>query len=590
MHTSARAAALVSLFAVAFVASAQNFSDVPASSPYANAIQYVKLKSIVDGYPDGTFRPDATVTRAELTKMIVASLLAQHVVAQGLDMEWITSHLPLLSFKDVRGDEWYAPYVRLGRAYAIIKGYPDGTFGPDKSVTVAEASKIIAVANSLPLGLSQEQWFTPYVDALRAKHAIADEIHDYSKPMTRGQLAYALYELGLHAQLLVLRPQLLTQSAETSSSSAAVSSRSSSVSSASSAADDISALSCTQQSTAGSLPTGSFTAPRLTANGSVVFVEQLLGSNPTGGISTVTPTEYRQGWAKMPKSILAADVDASGTAYVLGSPCFSPPSSGDATAPCLEIVKSKSDAQEASMAMPPISQASDGWQYWLRAGAKGRIYATAFDPNAGENSSVDLVQISTGDGQGKLFPAIGTDRLIDMEADKDGTVYALFLSATDSTISLTRIDAEGNAQKQWATLGVASDASNIAFDAKNNLYIVACSGDQGCASQRMIKIMGEGKSTVVDIAGTSSYGSAQTSAPFLSIDPSGRAYVSAYAGTPTTLKLFVLSSDFKTPTLLWKDISPTSSPPLYTLFLSQGKAILLSLDKQKLRILRCTLK
>ena len=61
---------LVLLFMGGLVLAQQDFSDVASSHPHATAITYVKAAGIVEGYSDGTFRPDADVNRVELLKIL----------------------------------------------------------------------------------------------------------------------------------------------------------------------------------------------------------------------------------------------------------------------------------------------------------------------------------------------------------------------------------------------------------------------------------------------------------------------------------------------------------------------------------------
>jgi len=67
--------------------------------------------------PDGTFRPDLTVTRAEFVTMVNKSLRITPVTG--------TSR-----FKDVKPEDWFAGQVEAAAAYGYVAGNPDGTFSP----------------------------------------------------------------------------------------------------------------------------------------------------------------------------------------------------------------------------------------------------------------------------------------------------------------------------------------------------------------------------------------------------------------------------------------------------------------------------
>lgn len=88
-------------------------------------------KGIVAGYPDGTFRPENTLTRAEFIKMLVCAVSAPQTYTGG--------------FSDVFAGEWYAAYVQAAVSGGIASGYPNGTFCPNSPVTREEAAKMLAL-------------------------------------------------------------------------------------------------------------------------------------------------------------------------------------------------------------------------------------------------------------------------------------------------------------------------------------------------------------------------------------------------------------------------------------------------------------
>ena len=108
------------------------YSDVPGNKWYNNAISTLSNMGIICGYPDGTFRPDAPITRAELTK-IAASFFSDPRVAATYDGR----------FSDVQGAEWYISYLMTAIEEGLIEGYPDGSFRPDRPITRAETCTIV---------------------------------------------------------------------------------------------------------------------------------------------------------------------------------------------------------------------------------------------------------------------------------------------------------------------------------------------------------------------------------------------------------------------------------------------------------------
>ena len=85
---------------------------------------------MVEGYPDGSFQPDRPVTRAELATMIARYL--------GLGEKGA-------NFPDALG-HWASGWIGALADKGVLQGYPDGSFRPDRTVTRAEAAKIIALA------------------------------------------------------------------------------------------------------------------------------------------------------------------------------------------------------------------------------------------------------------------------------------------------------------------------------------------------------------------------------------------------------------------------------------------------------------
>ena len=104
------------------------FTDVTAASWYNNAISTTANAGWVSGYPDGTFRPDAYITRAEFAT-IAARFLSD--VYSGTSM-----------FTDISG-HWAEDYINRAAAAGWINGYADGTFRPNAYITRAEAVTLI---------------------------------------------------------------------------------------------------------------------------------------------------------------------------------------------------------------------------------------------------------------------------------------------------------------------------------------------------------------------------------------------------------------------------------------------------------------
>ncbi|MHB8842769.1 MAG: S-layer homology domain-containing protein, partial [Candidatus Aquicultor sp.] len=128
--------------AITKVKGAVVFKDVPASMYCSEAAARLIALNAVSGYPDGTFRPEQDVTRAEFAKMLV--------VAMGWELENTSN----ASFPDVDTGDWSFKYIETGKAHGVLHGYKDGFFRPGKNISRGEIAKILAMALDLPKGSS----------------------------------------------------------------------------------------------------------------------------------------------------------------------------------------------------------------------------------------------------------------------------------------------------------------------------------------------------------------------------------------------------------------------------------------------------
>lgn len=108
-----------------------DFSDVSADSWYNQTVSTLASMEIVKGYEDGTFRPNAPITRAEFG-----------AIATRFFAETGATYVPG-TFTDVTGDEWYANAIQDAVNLGLIGGYPDGTVRPNNNITRAEACAIV---------------------------------------------------------------------------------------------------------------------------------------------------------------------------------------------------------------------------------------------------------------------------------------------------------------------------------------------------------------------------------------------------------------------------------------------------------------
>lgn len=190
-----------------------NFSDISATSPYADAINYVQEEGIVSGYPDGTFRPDDEINRAEFTKIVVGSAYTlKDAKPSGKAL-----------FRDVKGTEWFAPYIEKAVDEGIVQGYSSGgdmprtatPFYPTFRINFAEAAKIITLSERVvfepTLANSNEPWWEAYINVLRSQNALPKG-WEATKTVTRGEMAEMIYRMRTQKQSTQAEPTKSTRS------------------------------------------------------------------------------------------------------------------------------------------------------------------------------------------------------------------------------------------------------------------------------------------------------------------------------------------------------------------------------------------
>ena len=151
------------------IASAVRFPDVPATYAYATAVSKLSDLGVINGNPDGTFRPHDPVNRAAMLKMLYIAAKKTPEKVGGC-------------FADVQEQSWYEFYVCDAANKGYVKGYNGVAFKPGQPVTRAEALKMTLSVFGIPqadlsasvtmyLDVQPSDWFAPYVHT-----ALADGI------------------------------------------------------------------------------------------------------------------------------------------------------------------------------------------------------------------------------------------------------------------------------------------------------------------------------------------------------------------------------------------------------------------------------
>lgn len=107
-----------------------------------------------------------------------------------------TASFANVKFTDIKGDEWYGSTAIALAEKGLIKGYPDGSFGANKNITVGEFITVVTRSIDPTLGSSKTgKWYQTYVDkATQIGLVKSGEFNssDYDRPITRGEMARIL--------------------------------------------------------------------------------------------------------------------------------------------------------------------------------------------------------------------------------------------------------------------------------------------------------------------------------------------------------------------------------------------------------------
>ena len=114
-------------------AAVTKFSDV-SDSYTATAVETLRLMGVLDGYGDGTFRPDTVLNRAQFCKMAVYAMDGSGELGR---------YSTVTIFPDVKPSHWASAYINMAARKGIISGFADGKFKPGQTVTAGQAVTIL---------------------------------------------------------------------------------------------------------------------------------------------------------------------------------------------------------------------------------------------------------------------------------------------------------------------------------------------------------------------------------------------------------------------------------------------------------------
>lgn len=160
------------------------YSDI-AGEKCEGAVNVLDALGVIDGYEDGTYRPDQVVTRAEMAKLIITAL--------GMD-SYATATTS--SYSDMQNAQWAIPVVEYATNLGIVEGVGNGKFSPGNPVTYEQAVTMIVRAIGFTTDCNEMNgtWPAIYVQKATALGLFENvEGNQYGTGADRGDVAIMLY-------------------------------------------------------------------------------------------------------------------------------------------------------------------------------------------------------------------------------------------------------------------------------------------------------------------------------------------------------------------------------------------------------------
>ena len=130
-----------------------SFTDIDTKLWYNRYIGYLEKYDIIEGYNDGTFKPEKQITRAEFVTMCTRFYNLFDKLADGKKN----------NFTDVANSHWAYEFINSATAMDWIKGYADGTFKPDSNITRAE---VVAIVNRVTSREADTEYINKNISSL----------------------------------------------------------------------------------------------------------------------------------------------------------------------------------------------------------------------------------------------------------------------------------------------------------------------------------------------------------------------------------------------------------------------------------------
>lgn len=184
------------------------FTDVSKGHSEYVAIKYLKDVGIINGYTDGSFKPDNYINRVEALKIILEAnkiITDKYISDNKIGGTNFSNNQELISFSDIFKSQWYFPYLKKAVEKEIATGYPDNTFRPLETVNRVESYKMVMESDGILLpevvenpfaDVSIYEWFSPYIMEAKLREIVYITMQNLVYPgrlMTRSKFSELVY-------------------------------------------------------------------------------------------------------------------------------------------------------------------------------------------------------------------------------------------------------------------------------------------------------------------------------------------------------------------------------------------------------------
>jgi hypothetical protein len=185
------------------------FPDLPVGSQYYIGVKYLKDHGLIQGYPDGTFKPSQQINRAEALKILVGAIKFGSLSPAEKPLASLEATPDVSAtkcpFPDLDPNAWYFHYVCEAYQNGVVSGYPDGTFKPEQTINKVEALKMDILQGGISTqtaytdnfdDISPSDWFWDYARIADQKSFIVSDRQGNLNPaetLNRGDFSLLVY-------------------------------------------------------------------------------------------------------------------------------------------------------------------------------------------------------------------------------------------------------------------------------------------------------------------------------------------------------------------------------------------------------------